>query len=195
MRSRWSAKGGRRSIAKRGYAMLHPDRRASDDALDTGLAVRLACRSGCFDGPTSGFAYGYVQGNLAILPRDWAEDFLRFCQANPKPCPLLGVADAGDPRSAVARRRSRHPHRRAALPRVARMASSSRSRRPQSLVARRSGGLRDRLLVLLRGGAAAERRAGAAHRARLQRADVPHHRSRRAAPAGSTGRWWCRCGR
>jgi uncharacterized protein YcsI (UPF0317 family) len=66
-------------------------------ALDNGIAVRLACRSGALDGPTAGLAYGYVQGNLAILPRDWAEDFLRFCQANPKPCPLLGVSEAGDP--------------------------------------------------------------------------------------------------
>jgi uncharacterized protein YcsI (UPF0317 family) len=38
-----------------------------------------------------------VQGNLAILPRDWADDFLRFCQANPKPCPVLGVTEAGSP--------------------------------------------------------------------------------------------------
>ncbi len=59
----------------------------------TGIAVRLQCRSGAFDGPTAGLAPGYVQGNLAILPRDWAEEFLRFCQANPKPCPLLGVSD------------------------------------------------------------------------------------------------------
>jgi uncharacterized protein YcsI (UPF0317 family) len=65
--------------------------------LDTGLAVRLAARSGALDAPTSGLAYGYVQGNLAILPHDYAEDFLRFCQANPKPCPLLGVSEAGDP--------------------------------------------------------------------------------------------------
>ena len=86
--------------------MLHPDRRASDDALDTGLAVRLACRSGRFEGPTSGFAYGYVQGNLAILPRDWAEEFLRFCQANPKPCPRKPPdkmkAASGGPRNVVA---------------------------------------------------------------------------------------------
>jgi uncharacterized protein YcsI (UPF0317 family) len=61
----------------------------------TGVAVRHQCRSGAFDGPTAGLAPGYVQGNLAILPRDWAEEFLRFCQANPKPCPLLGVSDAG----------------------------------------------------------------------------------------------------
>src|SRR5437868_14778169 len=64
-------------------------------ALDNGLSVRLACRSGALDGPTAGLAPGYVQGNLAILARDWAEDFLRFCQANPKPCPLLGVSEPG----------------------------------------------------------------------------------------------------
>lgn len=70
---------------------------SNQDGLDTGLGVRLACRSGAFDAPTAGLAPGYVQGNLAILPRDWAEEFLRFCQANPKPCPLLGFGDAGDP--------------------------------------------------------------------------------------------------
>src|SRR4051794_13476354 len=71
----------------------------SDDTmpLATGLDVRLAVRSGALDAPTAGLAPGYVQGNLAILPRDYAEDFLRFCQANPKPCPLLGVSQAGDP--------------------------------------------------------------------------------------------------
>ncbi len=67
------------------------------DVPATGLAVRHLCRKEGFDGPTSGLAPGYVQGNLAILPRDWAEEFLRFCQANPKPCPLLGVSDAGNP--------------------------------------------------------------------------------------------------
>jgi uncharacterized protein YcsI (UPF0317 family) len=65
--------------------------------LQTGLAVRLECRSGQFDGQTSGLAPGYVQGNLAILPQDWAADFLRFCQANPKPCPLLGMSEVGSP--------------------------------------------------------------------------------------------------
>ena len=65
--------------------------------LATGLDVRLAARTGTLDAPTSGLAPGFVQGNLAILPHDYAEDFLRFCQANPKPCPLLGVSEAGDP--------------------------------------------------------------------------------------------------
>jgi uncharacterized protein YcsI (UPF0317 family) len=71
----------------------------SDDTmpLATGLDVRLASRSGALDAQTAGMAPGCVQGNLAILSRDYAEDFLRFCQANPKPCPLLGVSEAGDP--------------------------------------------------------------------------------------------------
>ena len=68
------------------------DKRAG---LASGLDVRLACRSGRFDRPTCGLAPGVVQGNLVILPRDWAGEFLRFCQANPKPCPLLGVSDPG----------------------------------------------------------------------------------------------------
>jgi uncharacterized protein YcsI (UPF0317 family) len=66
-------------------------------SLDTGLAVRLAARSGALDAPTSGLAYGHVQGNLAVLPQEYAEDFLRFCQANPKPCPLIGVSEKGSP--------------------------------------------------------------------------------------------------
>lgn len=67
---------------------------------DAGLAVRLAARSGALDTPTAGLAPGYVQGNLAVLPEDLAADFLRFCQANPKPCPLIGVSDVGNPRVA-----------------------------------------------------------------------------------------------
>lgn len=63
----------------------------------TGSDVRRECRSGRFDGQTAGLVPGYVQGNLAILPRDWADDFLRFRHANPKPCPLLAVSEAGSP--------------------------------------------------------------------------------------------------
>lgn len=33
----------------------------------------------------------------AILPERYALDFLRFCQRNPKPCPIVGVSDSGDP--------------------------------------------------------------------------------------------------
>jgi uncharacterized protein YcsI (UPF0317 family) len=38
-----------------------------------------------------------VQANLVILPKDLANDFLRFAQANPRPCPVLGVTEVGSP--------------------------------------------------------------------------------------------------
>mgnify|MGYP003694037017 CR=1 FL=1 len=43
----------------------------------------------------------------------------RFCQLNPKPCPLLAAVRAGRSAPADARRGSRHPHRHPALPRLA----------------------------------------------------------------------------
>ena len=46
-------------------------------------------------GPTAGLAPGFVQTNLAILPRELAFDFLLFCHRNPKPCPVVEVVDAG----------------------------------------------------------------------------------------------------
>jgi uncharacterized protein YcsI (UPF0317 family) len=66
-------------------------------APQTGRDARLMIRSGELTGPTSGLAPGYVQGNLAILPNALASDFLRFCQLNPKPCPLLAASAPGDP--------------------------------------------------------------------------------------------------
>jgi len=45
---------------------------------------------------TAGLAPGFVQTNLCALPRDVADDFLRFCQRNPKPCPLIAVSDPGE---------------------------------------------------------------------------------------------------
>ena len=72
--------------------------RDSSAAPQTGRAVRLAARTGEFKGATAGVAPGYVQGNLAILPGALAGDFLRFCQLNPKPCPLLAASSPGDVR-------------------------------------------------------------------------------------------------
>lgn len=59
--------------------------------------ARSAARAGRLKGPTSGLADGCVQGNVVILPAPISSDFLRFCQLNPKPCPVLGVSDPGDP--------------------------------------------------------------------------------------------------
>lgn len=64
----------------------------------SGRDARIAVRSGQHHEPTSGIAPGYVQGNLAILPKVLADDFFRFCHFNPKPCPLLGASEPGDPR-------------------------------------------------------------------------------------------------
>ena len=63
----------------------------------SGRAERMRMRQGLFTGPTSGLAPGNVQANLVILPKALANDFLRFAQANPKPCPVLGVSEPGDP--------------------------------------------------------------------------------------------------
>jgi uncharacterized protein YcsI (UPF0317 family) len=60
--------------------------------------VRRAIRRREHTGHTAGLAPGYVQGNLCIVPQQYAADFLLFCQRNPKPCPVLGVSEPGDPR-------------------------------------------------------------------------------------------------
>lgn len=59
--------------------------------------VRAAIRAGEYTGHTAGLAAGKLQCNLAILPERYALDFLRFCQRNPKPCPVVGMSDTGDP--------------------------------------------------------------------------------------------------
>lgn len=66
-------------------------------ALNPAHEVRLQIRSGMIRGNTAGLAPGHVQGNLMVLPKDFAHDFLLFCQRNPKPCPILAVSDPGDP--------------------------------------------------------------------------------------------------
>lgn len=65
--------------------------------LRTADEVRLAARRGELTGQTSGLAPGFAQANLVILPREFASDFLLFCQRNPKPCPLLDVTSPGVP--------------------------------------------------------------------------------------------------
>jgi len=60
----------------------------------TPARLRQRIRDGQHSGNTSGLAQGYVQCNLAILLSEWANDFLRFCQLNPRPCPLVGMANA-----------------------------------------------------------------------------------------------------
>jgi len=60
--------------------------------------VRRAIRERRHAGHTAGLAPGYVQGNVCILPLEYAEEFRLFCERNPKPCPLLAMSEPGNPR-------------------------------------------------------------------------------------------------
>ena len=70
---------------------------ATGATTGAGLDARRRVRDGGHAGHTAGMAPGHVQGNLVILPQAQADDFLRFCQRNPKSCPLLAVSEPGDP--------------------------------------------------------------------------------------------------
>ena len=68
-------------------------------ALPAGaVEARHLIRRGAHTGHTAGMAPEFVQGNLCILPADYAADFADYCHRNPKPCPLIGKGSAGDPR-------------------------------------------------------------------------------------------------
>ncbi|GAB2900092.1 putative hydro-lyase [Paralcaligenes ginsengisoli] len=57
--------------------------------------LRHQVRQGQLRAPTAGYCGEFAQANLAILPKEHADDFMRFCQRNPKACPLLGVGEPG----------------------------------------------------------------------------------------------------
>lgn len=61
----------------------------------TASEIRQVIALGDYQGNTSGLAPGLVQTNLVILPKEHANDFLRFCQLNPKPCPLIATSEPG----------------------------------------------------------------------------------------------------
>ena len=79
-------------------SLARTETRGHDTAdLSPSVVARHACRSG-MAATTAGVANGFVQGNLVILPEKLAASFHRFCQLNPKPCPIIGMSDVGDPR-------------------------------------------------------------------------------------------------
>lgn len=63
--------------------------------LLTPYQLRQQIRTGQFQSQTSGLAPGYVQCNMAILPKSSAAEFLLFCQRNAKACPLVAVSEPG----------------------------------------------------------------------------------------------------
>ncbi len=61
--------------------------------------LRTKIRTGEYTTSTSGQCPGYVQANIAILPKEFAKDFETFCNLNHQACPLLEVLEAGNPYS------------------------------------------------------------------------------------------------
>jgi hypothetical protein len=170
----------------------HDRDRDADDltALRTPWQVRQAARRGRLTGHTSGLAPGHVQGNLVILPQALAGDFLRYCQRNPKPCPLLAVGEPGD---AALPTLGQGIDLRSDLPRY-RVWRDGRlvdePHRDRSALARRPGELRARLLVLVRAGPAGRRPAGAPPGDVAQRGHVPQRACPPCRPGPLPARWW-----
>jgi uncharacterized protein YcsI (UPF0317 family) len=59
--------------------------------------VRGEIRAGRITGTSRGLAPGFLQCNLAILPKPFAFEFMLYCQRNQRACPVLEVTDPGDP--------------------------------------------------------------------------------------------------
>ena len=61
------------------------------------LEQRAAIRANIYTGHTAGLGAAKLQANLAIIPEEFALHFMRFCQRNPKPYPVSGVSETGNP--------------------------------------------------------------------------------------------------
>lgn len=66
-------------------------------AMPESQRVRREIREGRITGTSRGLAPGFVQCNVAILPKAFAFDFMLYCQRNQRACPVLEVNDPGDP--------------------------------------------------------------------------------------------------
>jgi uncharacterized protein YcsI (UPF0317 family) len=58
---------------------------------------RAMIRQGKWTKETVGACRDFSHANLAIVPLDYAFEFLLFCHRNPRPCPVLEVTEPGDP--------------------------------------------------------------------------------------------------
>ena len=67
------------------------------DGILESQRIRREIRGGRISGTSRGLAPGYVQCNLAIMPKALAFEFMLYCQRNQRACPVLEVTDPGDP--------------------------------------------------------------------------------------------------
>lgn len=77
--------------------MMPSDKSQRDLAKLDVHELRELIRCGAYDRHTAGLAAGRLQCNVAILPKIHAADFILFCARNPKPCPIVGMGEAGQP--------------------------------------------------------------------------------------------------
>ncbi len=57
--------------------------------------VRMAIRREEVTWESFGMSAGYSQGNLVVLPKEYAFDFMLFANRNPKSCPVIDVTEIG----------------------------------------------------------------------------------------------------
>ena len=169
---------------------IAPATKAVADAADQRLGRALAIRSGAHHGPTSGPGAGLRAGQSRHFAAGAGGRFPALLPAQPETLPADRHFGAGRLARARTGRRHRHPPRPAALPGLAQRRTGRRAGNARRILARRSGQLRDRLFVFIRGSADRRRHRDPPHCARLQRADVPHiHRDAggRAVPRTDGG--------
>ncbi|WP_084822420.1 putative hydro-lyase [Oceanobacillus sp. E9] len=56
---------------------------------------RESFRSNQYTGTTSGMCDNFLQANMIILPKEYAFEFLLFCQRNRQSCPIVDVLEEG----------------------------------------------------------------------------------------------------
>ncbi|PYZ95038.1 DUF1445 domain-containing protein [Salipaludibacillus keqinensis] len=66
-------------------------------------SIRRLIRSGKHQGTTSGYLPSYIQTNVVILPKEYADEFREFTKLNPKSCPLLDELAPGEFSPALAK--------------------------------------------------------------------------------------------
>mmetsp|Transcript_39722 Transcript_39722/g.64433 ORF Transcript_39722/g.64433 Transcript_39722/m.64433 type:complete len:270 (+) Transcript_39722:42-851(+) len=67
----------------------------AESGFSDARGLRAACRSNKWRTQTSGLCPGFLQTNLVILPKEYANDFKRFCELNKEPCPLVAILPPG----------------------------------------------------------------------------------------------------
>src|SRR4051812_33698640 len=174
--------------------LARTEQRSHDTAnLSPSVAARHACRTG-MAATTAGVANGFVQGNLAILPEKLAAAFHRFCQLNPKPCPIIGMSDVGDPRIPAL---GIDLDIRTDIPRYRVWRDGEVVDEPTDIMAH----WRDDLVAFVIGCSYSFEEALLADGLPIRHIErnirVPMYRTNIAcgSQGRSRGRWWCRCGR